>query len=131
MNREIKFRAWNSKFKKMYSHEDVIESDYIYDTCLLQHVTPTQEKGYENYIFLQYTGLKDKNGVEIFEGDILQKKVNADGVVSEMIGEVIFSEGAFCLKTSNGVYGFGHMENNKLRKEVVIGNIYQNQELLK
>ena len=52
--REIKFRAWDKDLLKMYSKWTVIPDDD------------------RSHILMQYTGLKDKNGVEIYEGDILK-----------------------------------------------------------
>ena len=74
------------------------------------------------YIFLQYTGLKDKNGKGIFEGDVVER---AD---SSLRGEVHFwvERGAWFV-------GDGDIELGKLPmdKIEVIGNIYENKELLK
>jgi uncharacterized phage protein (TIGR01671 family) len=67
--REIKFRAYSNQRKKMYSSaiptlSGGIEWEY-------EHGTRGFDSLGENYILMQFTGLKDKNGKEIFEGDIL------------------------------------------------------------
>ena len=77
----------------------------------------------------QYTGLKDKNGTKIFEGDIVDVlyDVNYIGVAAERIGvfEVVFHNGCF-MKQKGGVrYHFIPSD-----KCTVIGNIYDNPELL-
>ena len=80
----------------------------------------------------QCTGLKDKNGNWIFEGDIIEVSTNHHyvGVAVERQGtfEVVFRGGCFMKKKINGTGMFHFIETDATR---IIGNIYDNSELLK
>lgn len=93
----------------------------------------------------QFTGLTDKNGKKIFEGDIckvtyLDRRCNSNGkhylAENEMIEKVVFKNGAFCFKViieDIAMYrpiGFDIYEKQKIKYVEVIGNIYDNPELL-
>lgn len=121
MNREIKFRFWNScgKHSKMfYKTDQVIE-------CLKQQIEFNDKEslalGYnhegDGSSFMQYTGLKDKNGKDIYEGDIL--RYSADGYKFEN-GVVVFSDGCFKVRCT-----FSHRLNSTIAPLFeVIGHIY-------
>jgi hypothetical protein len=106
--RELEFRAWDLKACQ-WEPNLLIRAD----GAGLQ----------VRFILCQYTGLKDANGVKIFEGDIL------GGGQSEP-REVIFEDGSFRLydDTSSGNQSIVPRSANRLK---VIGNIYETPELLK
>ena len=109
--REIKFRAWDKRLEEMVDLGTHIQ-DYI-------EFPPFSPNRLEfDLIFMQYTGLKDKNGVEIYEGDWL-----IDGNDSSNGGsEVFYRYGQWQPFSYVGSYSGEDYE--------VIGNIYENKELL-
>lgn len=122
--REIKFRAWNTVGKKMHP-----DSDLVYEWHMIKE---QHESGL--IILLQYTGLKDKSGVDIFEGDILRYVDKAK--IETITREVKFKEGCFiveeCESCDHPIAGICSDENHEgSHVGFVIGNIYENPELLK
>ena len=132
--REIKFRAWKHSSKKMYFVTNMIwKEDWIgvnsTDSIGINYVDNHCPNEYE---LMQYTGLKDKNGVEIYEGDILQHSYKPIGKTEPnvRIFKVVFGDGAF------QQYEPGDAENAldiwyEWFELEIIGNIYENPELLK
>ena len=120
MSREIRFRAWNGRFMEHGGF-------YVHATGEIQKESALGDVS-SGCPLMQYTGLKDKSGVEIFEGDIV--------LVREVrVCEVVFHEFAGCwdLKLRNVIsslsIGSISPAGYKYHTEV-IGNIYSNPELL-
>ena len=116
--REIKFRGWDVGFKEMESWESLLTSDVLPE--VLQCVFP-------NLKLMQYTGLEDKNGVEIYEGDICKEEWGGIYEVEyerKRGGYFPFAHGDGC-----GCCDYKVVYDSK--EVVVIGNIYENPELLK
>lgn len=105
MNREIKFRIWNTDSKKWVQ----------YLSYCIDDITEVKK---DWHIIMQYTGLKDKHGKEIYEGDICNR--------FHLRGVVTYYNGMFILQD-----GFNEPLKNELYGIEIIGNIYENTELLK
>jgi len=112
--REIKFRAWMEN--KMLSHEDLVNMDQEF-YAMYTILTELQE----DITFMQYTGLKDKNDKEIYEGDMLRISFREDFQVVRYAKDGYFATSEFAL--------FELIRDEGYTYEVV-GNIYENPELL-
>lgn len=83
---------------------------------------------------MMWTGLIDKNGLRIYEGDILKWTALDQGVTITEISEVMFISGIFCRVVGKGEYTDALVDrpdfSDTLEEEEIIGNIYENPELL-
>lgn len=137
MNREIKFRAWNkfsNKWVEFHSKDDI---DCIgYGQTAFYLIT---DEAPRDYIWSQFTGLLDKNGKEIYEGDIVGYWGGNPNGSKWIVGWDENKSGWAAVygqdeRTSSGI-SIAHQPAFKLSKKLcekkeVIGNIFENPELL-
>lgn len=117
-NRILKFRVYDKD-----NHKFIIDPRelFVWLQCELHNSTLTVFGS--RYVIQQFTGLKDSKNCDIYEGDILEFK---DGFVSEIIwGE---ESAAFLMKSNNG--GRAFLNQDYILNFEVIGNIFENPELL-
>jgi uncharacterized phage protein (TIGR01671 family) len=143
--RPIKFRGWHTTQKKMYSAEEMAEDQLTLlptgqfinvsgKSTRLSTIFPS-----DKFIPLQFTGLHDKNGKEIYEGDILRPQEGMIRFYDNHIWVIVFSKKrcgfglvttknypSFCNGLCDGTVNMSH--NREIFE--VIGNIHKNPELL-
>ncbi|MGA5589884.1 YopX family protein [Enterococcus mundtii] len=116
-----KFRAWDKETQVLIN---VLVIDWLNELVDLEG--GRIDRQFDEVVLMQSTGLKDKNGVEIFEGDIV-KTLGAD--LEETLSTIKFAEGAFCVDHKNlgTEFEFLYFVDSPLE---VVGNIYGNPDLL-
>ena len=112
--REIKFRVWDKTFKKMINNEYWLshpsgQEDFF--NIVMYRVSK------EQFEVMQYTGLKDKNGNEIYEGDI---------ICCENVYKVCFAYGTFCIDAESEYKVLSMFAS----ESVIVGNVFENNDLL-
>lgn len=118
--REVKFRAWDTKAK-------IIRSIFLLNS--MGEIIPLKDEVFNNVyspndlLLMQYTGLKDSKGKEIYEGDIVKAHPNIKATV-------LYDEslGGFVLR---GLEAWNCYFRRNAERYEVIGNIYENSELAK
>lgn len=141
MKREIKFRAWDNEYKNMnykvlvgiYGDWEKVKDDKNYTACAMW-IEPDKvdykcdphwthfEPYHKDIHLMQYTGLKDKNGVEVYEGDKVM--FDYEWTKPDEIGVITWNKdtASFQIKGHIPSSSMKHLDRMK-----VIGNIYENE----
>ena len=123
MNNRFKFRVWDKLAERMiYPHNDN-QQHFIIDLNGRFHNLQNGSGG-DDYVIQQYTGLMDSNEKEIYEGDIIE--MTYDHIIER--GFVVWENNSYILKTI-GEDSYAPLVI--FPKDKVIGNIFENKELLK
>ena len=131
MDREIKFRAWHKDLKKMFKIGQITLEEGTWnfepnDRGFIGMSIPYQP----SFVLMQYTGLHDKNGKEIYEGDIAYcqtKYGKAKAIIKFIDGKFVAYWNSALTHPENGHHIACYEINKRFE---VIGNIYDNPELL-
>lgn len=140
MSRKLKFRVWDKSSKIFRSnlykylinaHTGELEVWAFSDLC---------DEWYNTYddrdlIVQQYTGMIDRNGVEVYEGDIVAEKITEEMAAngdSATVGVVYFAAGTFLIDGDGALYEHVFSDSPHILEDfIVVGNKFTTPELLK
>ena len=126
-----KFRAWNEKTESFIDYGDLmldLKNGKVYsgDVGIPEYTIDVTNQ----VILMQYTGCRDKNGIEIYEGDIIKDKYDKIWLVQWYVGAFVITNKIPDSDGQESTYSyFNNLSNHHFYFEV-IGNVYQDPELL-
>lgn len=124
-----KFRAWHKELKTMFEVKSLVFTLNLATIASKNDLFPSRTCSFDDIVLMQSTGLFDKNGVEIFEGDVVVNQYGNVGYIAYLKQEAGF---VVVLKKSD--YRLGHRNTGEsydvTNNHIIIGNIYQNPELV-
>lgn len=137
MQDRVNYRFWDTKERVMLDWDCICQTAF---NCTRKEGNEIQRYGLMYFVFttpqrfipLQCTGLRDKNGKLIFEGDIVHKsgsKFNGEKIISEI--EWCETSAHFVYSDYIGIGGSHEFRTGTAGKMEVLGNIYENPELIK
>ena len=130
--REIKFRAWDPINKEMWAFvyptwNGNVEGkkELFFDKVAKVEMMPTDND--DQPILMQYTGFRDQYGSQVYDGDVIEWSEGIFGYIKR--GVVRWDDAIPGWSVTNTTSGFGYILREQMPK--IIGNIYENPELLK
>lgn len=146
MTREIKFRAWSNR-DRCWIEAFSIHKTGLFSECINAHIEEPQHIAIadahwqdlsiqDDIMLMQFTGLYDKNGKEIYEEDVIEYTFADTTLAIKKVNlPIIFTGGAFAIELLNNEPVYLResitLSNRSANGIEVIGNIYQNPELIK
>lgn len=131
----LKFRVWNKATKEMHEADDIVSLNFEEKQICVQTIFFGQLSYYDfdDIVSMQSTGLKDKNGKEIFEGDIITNGIEiADIKNHQTLGfYTVLDDREYFFASGMSVEDFEEYADEFSQTAKIIGNIYENPELLK
>ena len=128
--RDIKFRCWDTENKEMLEVQELDYEDSYNGQPMIRTTMYSDYFDTEDMILMQYVGLKDKNGKEIYEGDIVKFRFKDDREeFPDLIGYIEYQTTftAFRIMSNQGSF---KIDITEIKFIEVIGNIYENPKLL-
>ena len=119
--RKIIFRAWDKRIEKMYP---VVGIDFLDEWVRMYSKMAGRHYSYlDDLVLMQFTGLEDKNGENIYEGDILLLQ-------NEKLGKIFWNNfcASFCVAFNKATPE--DLDISLAKNSEVVGNVYENKELL-
>lgn len=132
--REVKFRAWDKITKQIFEVKQIdfnaIERN-VYGFIAYKSIfggvyESLSFRSFNNVELMQYTGLKDKHGKKIYDGDIIEISYKNSSIKQN--AKVVYEKGCFFADLGDRIAYYIYEVDDKCE---VIGNIYENKELLK
>lgn len=130
--RELKFRVWDKETEQMFTFAEIDSIDFTDDFITFRKNNKNSIAEYlqdfKNIELMQYTGLQDKNGIEIFEGDIVMHMGSLYTPVYERAIYMAYDVKQFNFNNKEPITQFNCIWRDDGCE--IVGNIYENKELL-